>query len=288
MLPNARVCLYPRDPAEAVRVMVEHGKRALVMAGGTTTAMSKDPGFDTLIDLTRMGCDRIELVGGEWRIGCNVRLHDLGVHPGIRKLWSGVLSDAARAVGSRPLRNAITLGGNVVGLFRWSDTPVALLAMDAVFDLVGPDGTRSLEADAFFARHPRQVMQAGELLAGVRIASDDPHGCGAFCKYARTEVDLAVVDVAACLQIDEQGRCSKARIAVGGTRAVPWRAEQAEKKLLGSKLTRRTIESAAATAKQEGKVLSDVRTDRDYRERMIEVIAGRTIERAAASCKERG
>ncbi len=169
MLQNTKVCLYPRDPDEAVRILSEKGKQALVIAGGTTAALSKDSNVSTLVDLTRMGHDQIEQKGEQWSIGCNVRIQQLAEHEGLAGLYNGMMVEAAKSVGSRPIRNAVTLGGNVVQLFRWSDPPVALLAMDAEFDLVGPDGRRSLAADDFFKKHPRQILGASEILTGVRI-----------------------------------------------------------------------------------------------------------------------
>ena len=285
MLQNTKVCLYPRDPDEAVRILSEKGKQALVIAGGTTAALSKDSNVSTLVDLTRMGHDQIEQKGEQWSIGCNVRIQQLAEHEGLAGLYNGMMVEAAKSVGSRPIRNAVTLGGNVVQLFRWSDPPVALLAMDAEFDLVGPDGRRSLAADDFFKKHPRQILGASEILTGVRIRKPvQPQG-GAFCKYARTAFDLAIVDAAVCLGLEGQ-KCSRARIVVGATRNVPWRAIQAEKQLIGKRLTASVIKKAAQAARQAVKTADTVRTKQEYRQQMVEVIVRRTIEQAFTCAKE--
>ncbi|MBW1872352.1 MAG: FAD binding domain-containing protein [Deltaproteobacteria bacterium] len=285
MLQNTKVCLYPRDPEEAVRILSEKGKQALVVAGGTTAALSKDPNVSTLVDITRIGHDQIEQKDDQWLIGCNVRIQQLAEHAGLAELYDGMLVDSAKAVGSRPIRNAVTLGGNVVQLFRWSDPPVALFAMDAEFDLIGPEGRRSLAADDFFKKHPRKVLGASEILTGVRIRKPKQPCGGAFSKYARTAFDLAVVDVAVCLGLEGK-KCSNARIVVGATRNVPWRAIAAEELLNGKRLTSSVIEKAAIAARQAVKTADTVRTTREYRQQMVEVIVRRTIEQAAACAKE--
>jgi aerobic carbon-monoxide dehydrogenase medium subunit len=286
MLENAKVCFYPKSPKDAVRILKDKGKQALILAGGTTAALNRDRGITTLVDLTRMGQDKIVKSGDEWSIGCGVRVQELGDHSGLSGLFDRMLVDAACSVGSRPIRNATTIGGNAVQLFRWSDPPVALLAMNAIFDLVGPEGERSLESDAFFARHPRQVLGEAEVLTQIRIREPDGVYGGAFTKYARTAFDLAVVDAAVCLWF-EQAKCIRARVAVGGTRTVPWRSTEAEKRLIGKRLNRKHAAEAGAAARGETKTADDIRTSEEYRLQMVEVIVRRTIERAIGHAKEK-
>jgi CO/xanthine dehydrogenase FAD-binding subunit len=286
MLQNTKVCLYPRDPEEAVRILSEKGKQALVVAGGTTAALSKDPNVSTLVDLTRIGHDQIEQKDDQWLIGCNVRIQQLAEHAGLAGLYDGMLVESAKAVGSRPIRNAVTLGGNVVQLFRWSDPPVALFAMEAEFDLIGPEGRRSLAATDFFKKHPRKVLGASEILTGVRIRIPKQPSGGAFSKYARTAFDLAIVDAAVCLGLEDQ-KCSSARIVVGATRNVPWRAIEAEKLLKGKRLTSKVIQTAAEATRQAVKTADTIRTSREYRQQMAGVIVRRTIEQALLCAKEK-
>ena len=111
--------------------------------------------------------------------------------------------------------------------------------------------------------------------------------CGAFTKFARTAVDFSIVDAAVCL--DGTGsKCESARVVVGGARGSPFRAVDAEKLLAGRKPTRARIHTAAVAAREATRAIPDTRTSRDYRERMVEVIVRRTIERAAAHLKEQG
>jgi len=281
MLENAKVCLYPRNPGEVVRILEQEGKRALILAGGTTASQVKDPGITTLVDITRMvpPAGEVTFQDGEWSVGCNVRIQELAAHPDLKKLFCGMLCDAARSVGSRPIRNAVTVGGNAVSVFRWSDPPVAWLALDASFDLVGPERERTLAADTFYSRHPRRILKPAEILTRIRVSEPAGRHGGAFCKFARTAFDLAMVDAAVCLWFDGD-ICSRARVAVGGTRNLPWLSEGAEKMLAGKRVTGKTIIAAARAAREETKTADDIRTSREYREEMVEVIVRRTIERA--------
>jgi len=287
MLQNAKVCLYPRTPKEVVRILEQEGKRALILAGGTTASQVKDPGITTLVDITRMAppADAVNFQDKEWFIGCNVRIQQLAAHPDLKGLFNGMVCDAAQSVGSRPIRNAVTVGGNAVSVFRWSDPPVAWLALDAAFDLVGPERERTLAADTFYSRHPRRILKPAEILTRIRVSGPDGRHGGAFCKFARTAFDLAVVDAAVCLWFDGD-ICSRARVAVGATRNLPWLSAGAEKMLAGKRVTGKTIIAAARAAREETKTADDIRTGREYREEMVEVIVRRTIERACDNAQE--
>ncbi len=278
MIPNAKVCLYPHEPAEAVRVLSELDKRALILAGGTSTALVKDEGVDTLVDITRMGFDTIERVEGGWSIGCNVRMQQIAEHAGLAAVAGGMLADAAAAVGSRPIRNAVTLGGNLIQLYRWSDPPAALLALDARAHLFGPDGDRDLSMDELLARHPKQVLGPAELL--VRIELPEVAGrAGGFVKLARTATDYSIVDAAACLDYDGDG-VAAARVVVGGARGRPFRATDAEAILAGKKPTRGRLAKAAEAARAQTRAIPDTRTSADYRQRMAGVAVQRALARA--------
>lgn len=270
MIPNAKVCLYPKDAAEATRVLADLGSRALIIAGGTTAALSTDPAVDTLVDITRLGYDSVELRDGYWEIGCNVRAHQLAQHDGLAAYAGGMLCKAASSIGSRPIRNAVTIGGNLVQVNRWSDMPGAFLALDAQIVLFGPDGERSIGAEEFFSHNPRKTLKAGELLLQVKVPiRENRHG--GFVKFSRTATDFSVVDAAVCLD-KEGGKVAGARLVVAGARSRPFRALEAEAVLLGRKPSSARLKEAATKARLSTKAIPDTRTSAEYRQRMVEVV----------------
>ena len=277
-------CVYPQNPNEAVEQLSRLGERAVILAGGTSLMRSVRPEVDTLIDLTRIGQADIRQDAAGWHVGCNVRLHQLVKHEGIIGLANSVLADAALSVGSRPIRNAVTVGGNLIGIYRWSDPPVALLALDAQVSLLGPDGERRLAVEDLLAQHPKKTLKPAEILLDVFIPKHEDTS-GAFIKFARTAVDYTIVDAAVCLQ-GRGAACDWARIVVGGTRGRPFRVPEAEEMLVKGPINEQTITSAAAVAQHTSQTLgivSDVRTDASYRQEMVGVIVHRAIIKALGS-----
>jgi xanthine dehydrogenase YagS FAD-binding subunit len=122
-----------------------------------------------------------------------------------------------------------------------SDMCVALAALEAVVNVEGPAGMRSIPFSAFHrlpGSEPQHdnTMLHGELIISVTLPPSDfgPHHT--YLKVRdRLSYAFALVSVAAGLKIDE-GKISGARIALGGVAHKPWRDPDAEKALIGQNL----------------------------------------------------
>lgn len=136
-----------------------------------------------------------------------------------------------------------------------SDMAVALLALDAEVETLGPDGARALPLAEFY-RAPGDEPQietnlkAGELITGIRLPA--PPAGGQLYRKARDRASyaFALVSVAAQLSMTG-GRIATARIALGGVGTTPWRSREAEAMLMGQAPAMATF-SAAADALMAG------------------------------------
>ncbi|MFB6988305.1 FAD binding domain-containing protein [Streptomyces sp. NPDC056178] len=130
-----------------------------------------------------------------------------------------------------------------------SDMAVALSALDATFQLRGPDGERTVPATEFH-RLPGDTPQqdtgirAGELLTEV-VLPPRPDGAGSLYRKARDRASFAfaLASVAAVLSIRD-GRIEHAALAFGGLAHRPWRAHAAEDVLRGAPATDETFARA--------------------------------------------
>jgi xanthine dehydrogenase YagS FAD-binding subunit len=145
-----------------------------------------------------------------------------------------------------------------------SDFCVPLVAFDAVVEVEGPHGVREISVDAL---HPlpgatperETALTPGELIVALRI----PAEAASFSRNARyvklrerTSYAFAVVSATAALEI-EGGTIRKARIALGGVAAKPWRAREAEALLEGAQATAQTFAKAADLALAEARPSGD-------------------------------
>jgi xanthine dehydrogenase YagS FAD-binding subunit len=117
-----------------------------------------------------------------------------------------------------------------------SDMCVALAALDAVVNVEGPDGKRSIPFSDFHrlpGNEPQHdnTMRPGELIVSVSLPPADfgPHH--SYLKVRdRLSYAFALVSVAAALKV-ENGQISEARVALGGVAHKPWRDSDAERSL---------------------------------------------------------
>jgi xanthine dehydrogenase YagS FAD-binding subunit len=143
-----------------------------------------------------------------------------------------------------------------------SDMAVALVALDAVVRVTGPDGDRAMPIDAFHrlpgdTPHLDTNLRRGELITAVDLPAP-PAGRSHYVKVRdRASFAFALVSVAAVLERDGDGLIRDARLGLGGVAPKPWRAREAEQRLVGQRAGERLWRTAADAALREARPLRD-------------------------------
>ncbi|MEV6791801.1 FAD binding domain-containing protein [Streptomyces sp. NPDC051320] len=133
------------------------------------------------------------------------------------------LAAAARAAGPPQVRNAGTLGGNVVTAAPTGDALPVLAALEATLIVAGPDGSRR-ETPVSHLLAGRDMLQPAELVGFVRVPL--LHAPQVFLKATgRTGPGRATASVAVVLDPARRG----VRCAVGAIAPMPLRPLEAER-----------------------------------------------------------
>jgi xanthine dehydrogenase YagS FAD-binding subunit len=171
-------------------------------------------------------------------------------------------------------------GGDVCFIVHPSDTAPALVALEALVRIVGPSGSRSVPAEKFFilptADFTREnVLTAGEIVTEI-VLPPQPRGTrGAYRKVrARGSWDFALTGAAVVATVAD-GTVERARIVLSGVAPAPWRALEAERAIVGKRMTARTTRGAATAAVKGAQPLSG----NGYK---VELLRG-TVEQALLS-----
>jgi xanthine dehydrogenase YagS FAD-binding subunit len=134
-----------------------------------------------------------------------------------------------------------------------SDMSVALVALDAIVHLQGPDGARQVPV-AEFHRLPEDrpqddtVIRQGELIVAVELPPAKFTQMSHYLKVRdRASYAFALVSVAAAIELDGE-LVRDARIVLGGVAHKPWRAVGAENALRGKPLTDEVLAKVGAAA----------------------------------------
>jgi len=132
-----------------------------------------------------------------------------------------------------------------------SDMCVALAALDATVRVRGPKGEREIPF-ADFHRLPGNTperdtnLEHDELIEYVDLPAIPFATRSHYLKVRdRASYAFALVSVAAALDLDSSKKIKAARIALGGVAHKPWRANAAEKKLIGQTTDEKTFRAAA-------------------------------------------
>ncbi len=269
----------PHCLEDAVGLLIAHGADAVIVAGGTSVGLNP-PRRDgiAMIDLQDLDLRSIEQEEDKVRIGAMTTAHDLASSELLDGVGGGMLREAGRRMGPRPVRNRITLGGNLMQPFRWSDLPVAMLALDAELEVFGPKGPRTLAAGEIFSTQPRRHLAPGELLAWVLVPRDGTGRSGCFLKLGWTAVDHAAASAAVRLSL-EGGRCADLRVAAGALAPLPQRLTGLEEALVGTSLDDEAIAAAVADV-DPVRIVGERRADESYKREVIGPLVARALRTA--------
>jgi len=274
--------IKPRAINEAISLLRRGRGKAAVVAGGFSLAAHLPAGLDLLIDITGLGLDYVKASKTAIRIGAAAPVALLAESPpaGVE---GALLTSAARAIGSTPNRNLITVGGNIVQLYPWADLPVALLALEASVEIAGPRSVRTEKAVDFFRRHPSLTLRRGEIVTEIIVRRSAELASAAFVKFSPTVPAYCLVDCAAAL-IRRRGSWS-ARVALSGSTVLPLRLAGLEKKLQDLDPGRmvEAVEMALPDLLPVLALRPDFRAPVEYRRELT----GRAISEAVALAVER-
>ncbi len=174
-------------------------------------------------------------------------------------------------------------GGGPSFIVHPSDVAPALVALEATFHIVGPEGERTLPAADFFVL-PRDdaghenVLGDNEVLVSVNLPAAATGVRSSYHKVMDRETwTHAVASAAVALEM-EQGICRSARIVLGGVAPIPWRVEAAEALLVGKTVTPELADAVGVAAVAEAQPLAKnaykVPLTRRLVERTVLAVAG--------------
>lgn len=144
-----------------------------------------------------------------------------------------------------------------------SDMCVALLALDAMVHVDGPNGSRCL-ALADLHRLPgdrpylETTLQPLELITAITLPPLADSAQSTYRKVRdRSSYAFALVSVAAVLSLSRDGNIGDIKLALGGVAHKPWRAIKAENALRGKPATEQVFRDAAESELADAVPLRD-------------------------------
>jgi carbon-monoxide dehydrogenase medium subunit len=278
----------PASLADAIALLHQYGDDAKILAGGHSLIPMMKLRFAApthLIDINNIpGLSYIKEEDGFLKIGAMTREVDLEESDIIANKYQ-IFTDASKLIADPQVRNFGTIGGNIAHGDAANDHPAVMMALDAEVEISGQEGKRTVSINDFFHGFYTTAVQHGEILTEIRIPAASGHFGSAYHKAERKVGDYATAGVAAVVQLDDNGVCTKAGIGLTNVNAVPMRAERSEQALVGSMLGESDIARAAQYAAEDCNPSADLRGDEDYKRHLVGVITKRMLNRAIQRAK---
>lgn len=234
---------------------------------------------DHLVDINRIPelCG-IRVSDERVEIGAMTRQADLQAS-GELALAAPIFREALAHVGHFQIRSRGTIGGSCCHLDPAAELPALCLLLDAEFDVIGPGGSRVVQANDWFRGYLESALSGREVLQSIRWRRwGDGHGHG-FAEYARRRGDFAIAGAAALLEWSAEATVARAAVVVFGVAPSPARLTQTERALIGRKLDDEALAAAAEEARGL-EAMSDAQVSAGYRRQLAGVVTRRALAAA--------
>lgn len=282
MIPAAFEYFAPTSLDGAVTALRDAGEDAKIIAGGQSlmpVLRLRLAAPSALVDLGRVAELRgIREDGDDIVIGATTTHHEV-LHDPLIARHARLLAEATATVADPQIRHRGTLGGSLAHADPAGDLAAPTVALDATFRVVGPSGIRTVAAADFFQDYFTTALDAGEILAEIRIPKHTDWAAR-YEKFHRAAQQWSIVGVAATISV-AGGTIERAKVALTNMATVPVRAHGVEESLVGQPATAETIRAAAERATDGTDPMTDGNADAEYRSHLARVLTRRAVTTAA-------
>lgn len=184
-------------------------------------------------------------------------------------------TQAAGIIGDVQVRNRGTIGGSLAHADPAADWPAPVLAAEAVIDVKGRDGSRSIPATDFFTGLFSTQLLPDEIIVAIRIPVHE----GAKSVYLSFEQPASRFAIVGCAVLRKAD--GRVNIAFTGVSEAPFRDRAAEAVFDGRNLDEAAIDAAVSAAVGDVDVLSDYFASSEYRRHLAKVYLKRALQAVA-------
>jgi len=175
-----------------------------------------------------------------------------------------------KLVSSEQIRNMATIGGNFVNASPIGDLSIMFLVLDAELIIDNKGKKRNILLKNFFKEYKEIDLAEGEIIESLSFPIPPKGFKYHFEKVSkRTHLDIASVNTAVYLVVDDEKIITDINISAGGVAAVPFLLKQTSAFLKGKELTNDNIQKATDILLSEISPISDIRGSSEYKKLLL-------------------
>ena len=274
----------PDDLGQACSLLSDLGGKAIIIAGGTDLMVRfnrhRRKRTEVLVYVGKLGLGFIQETDGKVVIGACATLTDITASPVVREKLP-LLAQACGEMASPAVRNAATLGGNLVTQARNADGVAALMALGAVVVTASTTGETRMPVEEFLSIPKKQKLANGGIVKQFEIAclaADERWG---WEKLRQRQGDSRSILSVSVRTRKEGDLCRNIRLVVGAMAANPFVSKTAVQRLEGRPLLPDLVERVAEEILSETDASTDTRATAWYREMAARVLVRRVLTQIA-------
>lgn len=282
--------LAPATLEDAMNMLGSDLGECRILAGGTDLLVRMRSSMaepDSILDIKRINDLRtITAEDGGWRIGAAVSGAEMNEHEGLCADWPGVV-EAAGLIGSTQIQGRCTIAGNLCNASPAADSVPAMVAARATARILGPNGHRDVPVEDIPQGPGKTSLAADEFVVSIFLPKQSERGADCYLRFIpRTEMDIAVVGCGLSLQLDSNGTCTQAHVALGAVGPKVIKVGAAEQAMIGSTLDETILNAVASACSAAATPIADKRGTVEFRTHVAGVLARRAatiaLKRAGA------
>lgn len=260
---HSRLFFKPADLPEALKLKAAM-PRLRIVAGATDLGVQHNKGKSALAQSLFVAhlheISGVRKVNGTLEIGAAANWSDV---LRVTKSELPALHDILKVFAAEQIRNAATIGGNIVNASPIADSLPCLYALNAKLVVTSASGSREIEIGDFYTGYKKIDLKPDEILTRVILPLPDKTAKFQLYKVSkRRDLDISTVTLALYLGQD-------VRIAAGGVAATIVRLKSAEQILSSGDFSEIAFRKAGEAAAAEINPLSDVRGSAEFRKILV-------------------
>ena len=276
----------PTTLDEAIEALADKAVKSRSMAGGTDLIVqlrNRSPkvhlgrivdlkGISELNGLTHSFDDGLT-------IGSTVPCYRIYENESINKYFPALL-DSARIIGGVPIQGRASFGGNLCNASPSADSISNLIVHDAVANIVGPKGHRSIPVKDFCLAPGKTALEDDEILISINVPTLAIGFAASYLRFTpRNEMDIAVVGAAVSVVV-RNGYFETGQVCLSAVAPIPLVLEGVGTILKNQPVSDHIIEAVADEGKKQARPISDMRGTSEFRKHLSAVMITRAFHKA--------
>ena len=243
----------------------------LILAGGTDLVVQKaltvkKADVEHLFDTSHL--QEIKFENGQCHIGAAVTVTAFSESKLIQDFFPN-LQQYIKLISSTPIRNMATMAGNLVNASPIGDMSIFFLALDSELVLNKNGTRRTVKLNKFYKAYKQIDKDADEIIEKIIFIPPQKNKFSFEKVSKRTHLDIASVNSACQIQINNAGIVEKIHLSAGGIAPFPKYLVETCSFLNAKKINAEILQEAIVIMNKEIAPISDARGTKEYKRLLL-------------------